>query len=300
MLVDFWTYSCINCLRAIPYVRAWAEKYKDQGLVVIGVHAPEFAFEKNIDNVEGGRRPISGSAIRSRSTTTTRSGAPSTTSTGRRTTSSMPRAASATTISAKATTTRSERVIQQLLAEAGHANAAGGTRRGQRRPARRRPRTCADVHSPETYVGYERGENFVSPGGVGAGHGATSTRPATPRLNEWGLSGDWTIGGEHAALNAGDGSIVYRFHARDLHLVLGPAPDGKPVRFRVTIDGAAPGESHGMDVDADGKGIVTEQRLYQLIRQTGADRATARSRSSSSIPACRPTPSPSAEIGADR
>jgi hypothetical protein len=117
-------------------------------------------------------------------------------------------------------------------------------------------------------VGYERAENFISPGGA-----VQDTRhvyaTAAPRLNEWALSGDWTIGKEDAVLNDKGGGIVFRFHARDLHLVLGPGPDGKPVRFRVTIDGMAPGASHGMDADADGQGIVTGQRLYQLIRQSG-------------------------------
>ena len=126
-----------------------------------------------------------------------------------------------------------------------------------------------NILSPETYVGYERAENFISAGG------ATRDAPrayavATPRLNEWGLTGNWTIGKENAVLDDPDGGIVYRFHARDLHLVLGPAADGKPVRFRVTIDGAAPGTSHGADTDADGQGVVTGQRLYQLVRQPGA------------------------------
>src|SRR5262249_35863822 len=126
-----------------------------------------------------------------------------------------------------------------------------------------------EVLSPETYIGYERSENFVSPGGIVQDRSHVYAA-GEPRLNEWGLSGSWTVKSEHAVLDGADGGIVYRFHARDLHLVLGPAPDGKPVRFRVTIDGAAPGESRGMDADADGKGIVDEQRLYQLIRQTGA------------------------------
>lgn len=125
-----------------------------------------------------------------------------------------------------------------------------------------------NVGSPETYVGYERAENFTSPGGL-----VEDTRhvyaAAAPRLNEWALSGDWTVGKEDAMLNEPGGGIVYRFHARDLHLVLGPGLDGKPVRFRVTVDGVAPGDSHGTDVDAEGQGIVTGQRLYQLIRQSG-------------------------------
>ena len=161
----------------------------------------------------------------------------------------------------------SERIIQQLLAEAGK-TAATGDLVAVNAAGVEAASAKADVGSPETYVGYTRAENFVSPGG------AVKDAPhvyadGEPRLNEWGLKGDWTVTGEHAALNKKDGSIVYRFHARDLHLVLGPAADGKPVPFRVTIDGAAPGASHGMDADADGKGTVTEERLYQLIRLDG-------------------------------
>jgi hypothetical protein len=125
-----------------------------------------------------------------------------------------------------------------------------------------------DIQSPETYVGYERVENFVSPGGV-AQDQAKSYSAAVARLNDWGLEGDWTVGGEQATLNAKDGGITYRFHARDLHLVLGPGAGGKPVRFKVTIDGAAPGANHGSDIDENGDGTVTGQRLYQLVRQAG-------------------------------
>jgi len=162
----------------------------------------------------------------------------------------------------------SERVIRQLLAEAGRTSLPAGLVSVKATGAQAAP-DMGDVQSPETYIGYDRAENFVSPGGAvqNAGHVYAA---GTPRLNEWGLSGDWTVGGEHAVLNAKDGGIVYRFHARDLHLVLGPGADGKPVRFRVTIDGAAPGDSHGADIDADGQGTVTGQRLYQLVRQSGA------------------------------
>jgi cytochrome c biogenesis protein CcdA/thiol-disulfide isomerase/thioredoxin len=266
VLVDFWTYSCINCLRAIPYVRAWAEKYKDQGLVVIGVHAPEFAFEKNIDNV---KKAVADLKL------------------------TYPIAIDNDYAIWRAFDNQywpahyfidsqgrirhhhfgegdydgSERVIQQLLAEAGKSasaelvkvNASGAEAAADMK----------DVQSPETYVGYDRAENFASPGGSVADKPHTYAAP-TPRLNEWGLTGDWTVGGERALLNDKDGGIVYRFHARDLHLVLGPGEDGKPVRFRVTIDGAAPGDSHGADTDPDGQGTVTGQRLYQLVRQTGA------------------------------
>jgi len=161
----------------------------------------------------------------------------------------------------------SEHVIQKLLAEAGKTvvsadlvavNASGAELAAD----------VSNVQSPETYIGYDRAENFISPGGViqDARHVYAA---AAPQRNEWALSGDWTIGKEDAVLNQKGGSIVYRFHARDLHLVLGPAADGKPVRFRVTIDGAPPGDRHGADVDADGQGVVTGQRLYQLIRQRG-------------------------------
>jgi cytochrome c biogenesis protein CcdA/thiol-disulfide isomerase/thioredoxin len=267
VLIDFWTYSCINCLRAIPYVRAWAEKYKDQGLVVIGVHAPEFAFEKNIDNV---KKAVSDLKI------------------------GYPVAVDNNYAIWRAFDNQywpahyfidtegrirhhhfgegdydeSEQVIQQLLAEAGNKNVAAGLVKISATGAEAAA-DAMDTGSPETYVGYERADNFVSPGGAvkDAGHVYEAGKP---RLNEWGLTGNWTISGENAALNEGGGGIVYRFHARDLHLVLGPGPDGKPVRFRVTIDGAVPGANHGTDVDADGQGTVTGQRLYQLVRQTGA------------------------------
>jgi cytochrome c biogenesis protein CcdA/thiol-disulfide isomerase/thioredoxin len=267
VLVDFWTYSCINCLRSIPYVRAWAAKYKDQGLVVIGVHAPEFAFEKNIGNV---KQAVAKLRI------------------------DYPVAVDNDYaiwrafnneywpadyfIDAKGQIrhhffgegdyAESEKVIQQLLAEAGRGNlpvdmvsvSATGAEAAS---------DAADVKSPETYIGFARSENFASPGGaVGDTPHVYATGDLKP-LNNWGLSGDWTIGGQSATLNKTDGAIAFRFHARDLHMVLGPSADGKPVRFRVTIDGAAPGESHGADINADGEGLVTDHRLYQLVRQSG-------------------------------
>ncbi|RDJ21308.1 cytochrome c biogenesis protein DipZ [Bosea caraganae] len=266
VLIDFWTYSCINCLRAIPYVRAWAEKYKDQGLVVIGVHSPEFAFEKTIGNV---RKAVADLKI----------GYPVAIDNDYAIWRAFKNQywPAHYFIDAEGRIRhhhfgeggydKSEEVIQQLLAEAGK-KAAGGlvavTASGAEMASNE-----ADVRSPETYLGYERAENFVSPGGA-AEDASKRYETGMPRLNEWGLSGNWTIGKEHASLDAADGGITYRFHARDLHLVLGPGADGKPIRFRVTIDGAAPGESHGVDVDANGEGTVTEQRLYQLVRQSGA------------------------------
>jgi cytochrome c biogenesis protein CcdA/thiol-disulfide isomerase/thioredoxin len=271
VLVDFWTYSCINCLRSIPYVRAWAEKYKDQGLVVIGVHAPEFPFEKNIDNVKSAvaKLKIDYPVAIDNDYAIWRA-------------FSNEYWPADYFIDAEGRIrhhyfgegdyAESEKVIQQLLAEAGKrdlpasvvaVNATGAEAASDE----------ADVKSPETYVGYMRADNFASPGGV-INDAPSVYSSGDLKLNDWALAGEWKVGGEFATLAKKDGAISFRFHARDLHLVLGPGADGKPVRFRVTIDGAAPGESHGADVNADGEGVVTENRLYQLVRQAGpiADR----------------------------
>ena len=266
VLVDFWTYSCINCLRAIPYVRAWAEKYKDQGLVVIGVHAPEFAFEKSIDNV---KRAVQDLKI------------------------DYPVAIDNDYALWRAFDNQywpahyfidaegrirhrhfgegdyegSEKVIQQLLGEAGKGGETG-TFVSVRGAGAEAAADLADAKSPETYIGYERAENFASPGGA-VENAAHDYELGAPRLNEWSLAGNWTIQSERAVLNKDGGAIDFRFHARDLHLVLAPGADGKPVRFRVSIDGASPGDNHGVDVDASGEGTVTEDRLYQLVRETG-------------------------------
>ena len=266
VVVDFWTYSCINCLRSFPYLRTWAEKYKDHGLVVIGVHTPEFAFEKNIDNV---RKAITDLKI------------------------NFPVAIDNNYVIWRAFHNRywpvdyfiddqgrirdhaigegdyaaSEHVIQRLLAKAGKTNVSGDfvAVNGSGAEA---ASDSENVRSPETYIGYARAKRFVSPGGTVKG-GSHVYTAGQPHLNEWGLSGDWTIGEERAHLNREEGSIVYRFHARDLHLVLGSA-NGKPGRFRITIDGMPPGDGHGADVDAEGRGVVTRHRLYQLVRQNGA------------------------------
>ncbi len=269
VLVDFWTYSCINCLRSLPYIRAWAEKYKDKGLVVIGVHAPEFAFEKDPANV---RKAVADMHI------------------------TYPVALDNNFkiwqafdnkywpahyfIDAKGNIRHhhfgeggykeSEAVIQQLLAEAGAKDVAkdGGSFVQANGGGAEMPSDQADDVSPETYVGYGRGERFSSPEKVGDG-AQQFTAPDTLQLNHWALAGTWTVNEENSTVNAVGGRIVYRFHARDLHLVLGPGPDGKPVRFRVRLDGQAPGVDHGVDTDSDGQGTVTGERLYQLVRQTG-------------------------------
>jgi cytochrome c biogenesis protein CcdA/thiol-disulfide isomerase/thioredoxin len=266
VLVDFWTYSCINCLRTIPYVEAWAQKYRDQGLVVIGVHSPEFGFEKSIDNV---RKAIADLKI------------------------TYPVAVDNDYAIWRAfgnqywpadylvdargrirdhqfgegNYDRSERSIQQLLGETGARNVPSGLVdvRGAGAEA---PADMGDVESPETYVGYERAENFASSGGVteDAPHTYSAVAPAR---NQWALFGNWTVGKESALLNASGGGIVYRFHARDLHLVLGPGANGKAIRFQVLLDGKPPGVDHGVDTDGNGNGKVSAQRLYQLVRQHG-------------------------------
>jgi thiol-disulfide isomerase/thioredoxin len=266
VVVDFWTYSCINCLRSLPYVRAWFEKYKHQGLVVIGVHTPEFAFEKNIDNVKTAVAALKidfpvaidndyaiWRAFKNRYW-------PADyfiDAQGRIRNHSF----------GEGDYAASEHVIQRLLAKAGRTNVSGGLV-AVSAPGAEAASDSDNVRSPETYIGYARAENFVSPEGAvkDASHIYAAGKP---QLNEWGLSGDWAISEERARLNGKDGGIVYRFHARDLHLVLGAA-NGKPIRFRVAIDGKPPGDSHGADVDADGQGVVNGQRLYQLIRQDGA------------------------------
>ncbi len=265
VLIDFWTYTCINWLRTLPYVRAWAEKYKDQGLVVIGVHAPEFAFEKDINNVR--------SAVKAMQV-------------------EYPVAVDNEHVIWRAfknqywpalyfidsqgrvrhhhfgegSYEQSEMIIQELLAEAG----MGGIDREPVSVDARGIEAPADwgsLKSAENYVGYERTQSFASPGGAVLDKPRMYELPARLRLNEWGLSGDWTVKKETAVLNKPNGSIAYRFHARDLHLVMGPAAPGTSVRFRVLIDGQPPGAAHGIDVDEQGYGTVTEQRLYQLIRQ---------------------------------
>lgn len=268
VLIDFWTYSCINCLRALPYVEAWAQKYRDQGLVVIGVHAPEFAFERDIGNVTRAARQLG---------------------------VTYPIAIDNDYAIWKAFGNQywpahyfidaqgriryhhfgegeydqSERVIQQLLREAGASNvdAALADVRAQGIQA---SADSAEVRSPETYLGYHRAEGFASPDKFVADTPVTYAAPSDLALNHWALDGAWRIGAEHSTLAQGQGRLTYRFHARDLHLVLGPGTDGKPVRFKITIDGKPPGGAHGMDAAADGTGAVTEQRLYQLVRQQDA------------------------------
>ena len=265
VLVEFWTYSCINWLRTLPYVRAWAEKYKDRGLVVIGVHAPEFEFEKNVDNVRLAVKdmrvdyPIaidSDHAIWRAFKNQYWPALYFIDAQGRIRHHQF----------GEGEYEQSEVIIQQLLAEAGN----GGIGHELVAVDGHGAEAAADwgsLKSPENYVGYERTEHFASPGGAVLDKRRVYAAPARLRLNQWALSGDWTMERQATVLNKANGRIAYRFHARDLHLVMGPAARGASVRFRVLIDGQPPGAAHGIDVDEQGNGTVAEQRLYQLIRQ---------------------------------
>jgi thiol-disulfide isomerase/thioredoxin len=267
VLIDFWTYSCINWIRSVPYVRAWAEKYRDKGLVVIGVHAPEFAFEKNVESVRRAAKDMRVSypiaidndyAIWHAFKNQYWPALYIVDAEGRIRHHQF----------GEGEYERSERIIQQLLAETG----IGGIGDEVVSVDARGAEAAADwtsLRSPENYLGHERTENFASPGGALLDRPRAYPAPTRLRLNHWALSGDWTVGKQATVLNKANGRVVYRFHARDLHLVMGPAAPGTSVRFRVLIDGQPPGAAHGVDVDDQGNGTATEQRLYQLIRQQG-------------------------------
>jgi thiol-disulfide isomerase/thioredoxin len=264
VLVDFWTYTCINSLRPLPYVKAWADKYKDAGLVVIGVHTPEFSVEKERANVQDALRDLK---------------------------VTYPVAVDSDYGIWKAFNNQywpalyfvdakgrirhhyfgegqyleAERVLQELLKEGGASGLDESAARVAGEGAEAPP--SADVRSPETYVGYRRGERFASPARLTEGVPSTYRLPDQLPLNGWGLVGSWNVGPESALLQAADGRIVFRFHSRDLHLVLAPGKDGRPIRFKVRLDGRAPGDAHGSDSAPDGSGEVRKPRLYQLIRQ---------------------------------
>ena len=267
VLIDFWTFTCINWLRTLPYLRAWAEKYKDYGLVLIGVHTPEFDVEHDLDNV---RRAVKNLRV------------------------DYPVAVDNDYAIWSAFNNHywpalyfvdaqgqirhhrfgeggyeeSEMILQQLLSDAGITS----IRRDLVSVEARGAEAAADwdsLRSPENYLGYQRTENFASSNGALVGTPQFYVAPEWLRLNNWALAGDWTVQEQDTVLNHPDGRIVYRFHARDLHLVMGPAAQGPPVRFYVRIDGQPPGAAHGTDVDSEGNGTATEPRLYQLIRQPG-------------------------------
>ncbi len=267
VLVDFWTYSCINCLRTLPYIKAWYDKYKDSGLVIVGVHTPEFPFEKDESNVRkavhdlGISYPVAMDndyAIWRNFNNEYWPADYFVDATGHIRYHHF----------GEGNYEESEKWIRDLLKAANRRPlpaaateiAATGTEA---------PPDSDDVQSPETYIGYERAQDFASPGGLNHDKPQQYQAPGEINRNQWALDGRWRDAGQIATLLSPTGKIVYRFHARDLHLVLGPARTGSPVHFRVTIDGKVPGADHGMDIDADGYGTVTEDRLYQLIRQHG-------------------------------
>lgn len=266
VLVNFWTYSCINSLRELPYMKAWAAKYKDAGLVVIGVHAPEFGFESDLANVRNAvsdlnvTYPVPLDSNHSIWTNFRNEYWPAD-----------------YIIDAKGRIRyhhfgegdydKSERVIQKLLKE----NGATGLDDSMVRITAEGPEAppSNDVRSPETYAGYARTENFGSPERMARDSRRTYSPPMRPQLNQWGLDGSWSVSAEHTTLQSAPGKIVFRFHSRDLHMVLGPSKNGTPLRFKVKVNGAVPGDDHGSDSAADGSGEVRQPRMYQLIRQKG-------------------------------
>jgi thiol-disulfide isomerase/thioredoxin len=265
VLIDFWTYTCINWRRTLPYVRAWDAKYREHGLVTIGVHTPEFGFEKVADNVRWAVKDMK---------------------------VDYPVAIDSDYAIWRAFDNeywpalyladaqghiryhkfgegdyeQSEKAIQQLLNKAGAKGIDSGLVTIDATGAEVAA-DWSDLRSEENYVGYERTQNFASPGGAAFDKPRVYSAPARLDLNSWALTGDWTRQKQAIVLNAAQGRIAYKFHARDLHLVMGPAAQGKSVRFRVLIDGQSPGAAHGVDVDEQGNGTVTEPRMYQLIRQ---------------------------------
>ncbi len=268
VLVDFWTYTCINWLRTLGYVRAWAEKYADQGLVVIGVHTPEFPFERDVDNVRWAAKDM---------------------------TVEYPIALDSDYGVWRAFSNQywpavyiadaegrirhhqfgeggyeeCERVIQRLLREAGGEAIADDlvsvAAHGFEAQA-----DWTSLESPETYLGYQQAQNFASPGAARYDEPRTYVAPDSLGLNQWALAGDWTIERGASVLNGAEGRIAFRFHARDVHLVMGPGSRDSSVPFAVRVDGEPPGAAHGGDVDEEGRGTLAQQRLYQLIREPGA------------------------------
>ena len=267
VLLEFWTFTCINWIRTLPYVRSWYEKYRHDGLVVLGVHTPEFEVERDIEHVR-------------RATAQMRIDYPIAVDSDYRIWRALGNHYWPALYFADANGEirhhrfgegeyeYSEIVIQLLLKAAGAPNVSRTLAPVQARGIEA-PADWDDLRSSETYIGYARTENFASPGSTARDQPQEYALPDVLHLNHWALAGDWTIGRQAAVLNASGGRITHRFHARDLHLVMGPTPDNQPVRFGVLLDGDPPGAAHGIDTDERGEGTVTEPRLYQLIRQPG-------------------------------
>jgi thiol-disulfide isomerase/thioredoxin len=268
VLVDFWTYTCINWLRTLAFVRAWAAKYRDLGLVVIGVHTPEFPFEHDVDNV---REAANNMRVE------------------------YPIALDSDYAIWRAFANRywpavyladaegriryhhfgegeydeGEWMIQHLLREAGR-DSIGDDLVSVAADGFEAQADWANLESPETYLGYEQAQNFASPGDAAFDEPRTYVVPDSLKLNHWALSGDWTVESRASVLNRADGRIAFRFHARDVHLVMAPRARDTSVPFSVLVDGEPPGAAHGLDVDERGHGTLSQQRLYQLIRERGS------------------------------
>jgi thiol-disulfide isomerase/thioredoxin len=268
VLVDFWTYTCVNWLRQLPYVRAWADRYAEQGLVVVGVHTPEFGFERDVENIRAAvelRRISYPVAIDSQYGVWQ--------AFGNHYWPALYFADAQGRIRhhhfGEGEYEQSEMVLQQLLSEAG---ASPGRELVSVTVEPRGLEVAADwsqLRTPETYTGYERAETFASPEQLRPGKPQSYTLPSRLSLNEWALSGDWTVDGQPATVDTAGGSVALRYHARDVNLVMGPAVRGTSLRYRVLVDGQPPGAAHGDDVDVDGHGTLTEQRLHQLVRADG-------------------------------
>ena len=267
VLVDFWTYSCINCLRTLPYLKAWNEKYRDQGLIIIGVHSPEFAFEKDPGNVEKAIRDLGITypvamdnqfAIWNAYKNQYWPAHYLIDANGKIRHQHFGEGAYQET----------ELMIQTLLKEAHHGVLATNEGLVQVAGSGATAAAAEIERSPETYLGYARQQNLASPEMIRKDVAAQYSAPRALKTNQWAFSGKWQVSAESAAVQASGGMISFRFQGRDLHLVLG-THNGKPVRFKVTLDGVAPAADHGADIDAQGDGVIREQRLYQLIRQTG-------------------------------
>jgi len=268
VLVDFWTYTCINWLRTLGYLRAWAEKYREQGLIVIGVHTPEFPFERDVDNV---RWAVQADGIEYPVALDSRYGVWQ---------AFANHYWPAVYIADAEGCIRHhhfgeggyeecERVVQQLLREAGSDDVADDlvsvADEGFQAQA-----DWSNLRSPETYLGSEQGQNFASPGPPALDESRAYTVPGELALNQWALGGEWAIERGASVLTAPEGRLAFRFHARDVNLVLGPPMRGTmSVPFRVTVDGTPPGDAHGLDTDENGNGTVDRQRLYQLVREPG-------------------------------
>jgi thiol-disulfide isomerase/thioredoxin len=267
VLINFWTYTCINWLRTLPYVRAWAEKYKDHGLIVIGVHTPEFDVEHDLDNVRQAAKDLQVNypvAIDNDYAIWD--------AFGNRYWPALYFVDAQGQIRhhrfGEGDYKQSEATIQRLLTEAGISDIGHDLVSVDARGVE----AAADwdsLWSPENYLGYARTETFASSNGAVLDTPHVYAAPARLALNHWALAGDWTVKRQAIMLHQAEGRIVYRFHARDLHLVMGPVARGTPVRFRVLVDGQPPGAARGSDVDDQGNGTVTQPRLYQLIRQPG-------------------------------